>query len=442
MIANVTFGTQLESLPRDRVLLLVGCKRITTEDLLANAVSLRNVWTYASGARVALSGFPPQELIESLIALDGVAAAILLLPDSLSERQQTQLIEDAGCTVVIDPRQQQHRILAEPHKAKATATPTEWIFATSGTTTDPKLISHTLAGLTRTVMRDTKRGELYTWGLVYDPVRFAGLQVVLQSLLAGSRLALPSISSFEEQVAGLLRHEINALSATPSLWRKLLMDGRVKQLSLRQITLGGEAADQVILDSLKAAFPGARIVHIYASTEAGTGFAVRDGLAGFPRVWLTANDAAIGIRVDNDGHLWLRPEILARGKAISDRLSEDGYLDTEDLVSIDGDRVHFLGRSSGAINVGGNKVHPEEVERNIRLVPGILDARVFAKSSSMMGQLVAAEVVAAPGQDTKALKLRIQQHCRETLAPWQAPVLIAFVSALAETAAGKRSRRH
>jgi len=55
-----------------------------------------------------------------------------------------------------------------------------------------------------------------------------------------------------------------------------------KGLPVRQITIGGEAVDQVTLDQLRAAFPGARISQIYASTEAGALFAVRDGRAGFP----------------------------------------------------------------------------------------------------------------------------------------------------------------
>ena len=90
--------------------------------------------------------------------------------------------------------------------------------------------------------------------------------------------------------------------------------------------------------------------------------------------------------------------------------------------------------------MGGNKVHPEEVEAAIRNVDGVRDVRVFARSSSMMGQLVIAEVVPESGWDKAALKQAIQAACRTDLEPWQRPASIQFADALAETTAGKRVR--
>src|SRR5690606_28394717 len=84
----------------------------------------------------------------------------------------------------------------------------------------------------------------------------------------------------------MLQHSVNAVSATPSLWRQLMMTAQLSTLPLQQITLGGEIADQPLLDTLAALFPTARLLHIYASTEAGVGFAVADKRAGFPASWL------------------------------------------------------------------------------------------------------------------------------------------------------------
>ena len=79
-----------------------------------------------------------------------------------------------------------------------------------------------------------------------------------------------------------VREGVNAMSATPTLWRKILMSDASRSLALRSITLGGEIADQQVLSTLASTYPSARIRHIYASTEAGTGFSVTDGKAGFP----------------------------------------------------------------------------------------------------------------------------------------------------------------
>jgi acyl-CoA synthetase (AMP-forming)/AMP-acid ligase II len=191
---------------------------------------------------------------------------------------------------------------------------------------------------------------------------------------------------------------------------------------------------------LQRRFPSSRIVHIYASTEAGTGFAVQDGRAGFPNNWIDNLANVPALRISNDNHLLIKPPLLANGEAIASRLDTDGFLDTQDLVRMEGDRVYFLGRSTGAINVVGNKVNPEEVEACLRRVGGVLDARVFAKTSSIMGQLVAAEIIAVSGQEPKLLRQQIQQFCRAELEPWQIPALLSFVDALKETTAGKRER--
>ena len=55
-----------------------------------------------------------------------------------------------------------------------------------------------------------------------------------------------------------------------------------RAFSPRYVRLSGEIADQAVLDGLRRPFREASIGHAYASTEAGVGFAVNDGLEGFP----------------------------------------------------------------------------------------------------------------------------------------------------------------
>lgn len=434
-----TLATALEQYPSSRGCLLgiEGCE--TATQLLQTALTLRANMPWAERSRVALSGLAPAELVQSLIALDGIAEKIMLLPPSLDARTEEALLEKASITHVVRPGLK-HISRLDSDAGRQPKASTSWLLATSGTTGTPKLVEHRLATLTRTVRIDRERGSDYIWGLLYDPNRFAGLQVILQALLSGSALVLPEKIEFESQMEAMLCEPVNALSATPTLWRKLLMDGRVKKLPLRQLTLGGETADQGILDALKSNFPQARVVHIYASTEAGTGFAVKDGRAGFPSAWLENATHIPLLRVNENHHLLIKPPLLPNGSEIESRLDNDGYLDTEDLVRIENDRVEFLGRASGAINVGGNKVNPESLETFLRGIDGVADARVFAKSSSMMGQLVAAEIVALPDKDTQTIRKQIIHICRNHLEAWQVPAIITFVPKLKETAAGKRER--
>lgn len=430
----------VRSFSGDHAVLATPSAVFSVEQLLGEADALYRRFSVQSGSRIALSGLSARALMTAFVAFDGNVEAMLLLPSSLDDASKERLVVAAGCTHIMNTE----GFFALPDGKCGDSTSdfkvTQWLLATSGTTGTPKLITHTLATITRSVKRDRIRGAGFIWGLLYDPSRFAGLQVVLQALFSGSQLVASDSHEFDAQLEALVRHGVNALSATPSMWRKMLMDGRITVCPLRQITLGGEIADQQILDALRRAFPLARIVHIYASTEAGTAFSVHDGRAGFPVSWLQGENSPIPLRIRDDGHLFIMPPRLPEGAEIARRLDAEGYLDTEDMVRVEGDRVIFSGRASGAINVGGNKVIPESVEQQIRHVDGVLDVRVSAKKSSITGELVAAEIVARPGFDAGVLRKEIMSHCKAHLEKWQIPCVISLVDELKESAAGKRER--
>jgi acyl-coenzyme A synthetase/AMP-(fatty) acid ligase len=437
----------LETLPEivgsfsgDHAVLATPSTVLSVDRLLDEAAALRRGFMVTTKSRIALKGLPAWALLTALVAFDGKVEAMLLLPDSLDEATIDQLLVAAGCTHLMNAEGVCALQDARNGDASPEVVATQWLLATSGTTGTPKLIGHTLASITRSVKRDSVKGSDFVWGLLYDPSRFAGLQVVLQALLSGSLLIASDSREFDSQLEALVQHGVNALSATPSLWRKMLMDKRVIACPLRQITLGGEIADQQILDALCRSFPTARIIHIYASTEAGTVFSVHDRRAGFPSAWLQGENFPIPLRIGDDGHLFIKPPKLPEGLEIARRLDVEGYLDTEDMVRVEGDRVLFSGRASGAINVGGNKVIPESVEQRIRNVDGVLDVRVSGKKSSITGQLVAAEIIARPGVDAVLLRKEIMSHCKAYLEKWQIPGVISFVDELKESAAGKRER--
>lgn len=321
---------------------------------------------------------------------------------------------------------------------------------TSGTTGGMKAVRHQWERLTRPV-RFLKNGSDQRWLLAYRPHLYAGLQVVLQAFLNGGTLVAPMPGDEPTQIARLMAEAgVQFASATPSYWRRLLLwaDPRwFDRVTLRQITLGGEAIDQEILDRLHHVFPTARLVHIYATTELGRCFSVTDGRAGFPSHYLDA-PSADGIELQiRDDQLWVRSANAMSGYASAStdlslaRADEAGWFPTGDLVALHGDRVHFVGRMSDMLNVGGNKVHPLVVERAIRQIAGVEDVRVFGQTSSIAGQLVACQIVAQTGVSPDHLRQQILAHCRERLDRYQCPRVIEFVDRLELTTAGKVARR-
>jgi acyl-CoA synthetase (AMP-forming)/AMP-acid ligase II len=403
--------------------------------------------------RVALCLTDPGGLVAALAALDGGVAALLLLSHALPMADALALAQAAGATALLTDRPDLAEAaaaagLATPGPAAATGgpapagtVPTAWLLTTSGTTGLPKIVPHTLASLARTVSRIGAERQP-RWGLLYDPTRFAGLQVVLQALIGGGLLVAPDTAhtGLADQVAALARHGVTHLSATPTLWRRLLMVPGIAALPLAQATLGGETVDQDILDTLARAFPAARRTHIYASTEAGVGFSVNDGRAGFPSAWLERPPGGVRLAL-RDGILWLCPPGPARAPGPGIEVDAEGFVRSGDLIRLDGDRALFLGRENGLINVGGVKVYPETVERCIGAVPGVRLVRVSAKKSPITGALVLAEVMAGPDEDPAALKARILAACRTALPREAVPGAVRLVGDMTVNAAGKLVRR-
>lgn len=391
----------------------------------------------------------PSENIEGfvrgLIHYDGLAEAIFLKPHGLSSELEEALMRDvlaAGiggqaqtCTALDAPQ-------GSAIASRAGSNATRWLLATSGTTSRPKLVGHTFAGLHRRLsVREDSLGA-WRWGLVYDAARFAGLQVLLQALLCGSIVIAPAAQDIDGQLDFLAQHGCNALSATPTFYRQACMTGVFASLPLKQLTLGGEAADQRILTTLRGMFPTARLTHIYASTEAGVGFAVSDGQAGFPYRYLDDAPKGIRLQIRGDRLFVHNPDVDGRycGSEKNIRDSE-GWVDTGDVVEVRNERVYCLGRASGVINVGGNKVHPEEVESVLLEHPDVIQARVYSKRNAMTGAIVVADVVlGSTNTDRSATLAGLVQHLHGRLPRYKVPALLNPVATISLTAAAKINR--
>ncbi len=312
-------------------------------------------------------------------------------------------------------------------------TTSSWRLFTSGTTGAPKPVDHSLASLTRTVSPSSGTDTHRRWGLLYEPTRMAGMQVILQSLTSGDVLldatALPDLPT---RLRWLAEREVDSLSATPTLWRQILQSSDPASLSLRQITLGGEIADQLVLDALARTYPDARITHVFASTETAAAFAVSDGREGFPRSFLT--DPPRGIRLD------VRDDVLHVEAPDASAAGPDGFASTGDVVALAGDRVLFLGRNSGIVNVGGVKVAPEQVERALREHAEVVDAVVTSRRNPFSGWILTAQVVPAPGARLEDLPARLRAAIGDRLGSAHAPASIKVVAELATSVSGKAGR--
>jgi len=397
----------------------------------------------------------------ALCSLDGVAARMVICPPDLNMAQLPDVIAAAGIDAIVhDSGQTGAFPVAVPAYAidagtkagrpayEAAGVATQWALFTSGTTGAPKIAVHDLAGLTDAIQIDFSVTAPTVWATFYDVRRFGGLQMLLRALTGGHSMMMTSPPEpMDDFIARLAPCGLTHLAGTPSHWRSALRRKAHEVLRPRYVRLSGEIADQSVLDSLARAFPGAAVAHAYASTEAGVGFEVNDGLAGFPADYLTrrgpvtlqVRDGSLRLRSSRAAHLYLGGDAGAVAGA-------DGFVDSGDLIEQRGDRLYFVGRASGVINVGGLKVHPEEIEAVINQCPAVQISLVKSRRSPITGALVAADVVLADpdvgAEETLAIRLSILNACREALTAYKVPTTIRFVDDLPITASGKLERRH
>jgi acyl-CoA synthetase (AMP-forming)/AMP-acid ligase II len=402
------------------------------------------------GRTVLISAERQLPVVQALLQLDGIARRILLCPSDLPAHYIPDVIAEAEVDAIVSdgtgPAGQPVSnipIIPIGQPAQHRHATTEWLLFTSGTTGRPKIVVHTLQSLIGPLDDIPTGVSAAIWSTFYDIRRYGGLQILLRALLGGGSIVLSQAQEpMPEFLTRARQAGVTHISGTPSHWRRALMSPAVKLFTPTYVRLSGEVADQAILDNLADAFPGAAIAHAFASTEAGFAFDVRDGQAGFPASLVGSPDARVAMRVV-DGSLRIRSartasQYLSSARQLADA---DGFIDTGDMVECRDGRYYFVGRREGIINVGGQKVHPEEVEAVISRHPSVQGARVRGLRSPITGAIVIADIVLKSGSDTfEAVRHDILEACRLALPRHKVPARLTEVAALEISASGKLVR--
>lgn len=258
------------------------------------------------------------------------------------------------------------------------ARPGTLVACTSGSTGTPKgarLRSENLAAsaeATAGYIHATTGADPGPWLLVLPPHHIAGMQVILRSIAAGHAPAVPGDDHFT--AAGFaaatraLRHARPGAdlhtSLVPTQLARLLddADGTAALADYAAVLVGGAATRPDLVARARQA--GLRIMLTYGSSETAGGM-VYDGAA-LPGTTVEIEDPdATGL-----GRILLSGPTVAdgyrnvSGDAEQDAFPRRGVFRTSDLGRTDPatGRLTVVGRSDGAVNSGGLKILPEQVE--------------------------------------------------------------------------------
>jgi acyl-CoA synthetase (AMP-forming)/AMP-acid ligase II len=126
-----------------------------------------------------------------------------------------------------------------------------------------------------------------------------------------------------------------------------------------------------------------------------------------------------------DGLLWIRSDCAMFGYLnAASPFDADGWFNTQDMVETEDGYLKVLGRRSEIINVGGEKVYPNEVENTLLAAENVRDVTVSGKSNAITGQVVVARVSLIDTEDHGAAVARLRHFCEVRLERHKVPVRI------------------
>ena len=242
---------------------------------------------------------------------------------------------------------------------------------TSGTTGKPKQINISIADTLEKYKDKVPTPYQMIAFLLFNHV--GGINTLFRSLASGGTLIIPKTHSVSDVCRAIEEHKANCLPTTPSFLNMLLMSSahiHYDLSSLRVISFGTEVMPEETMKRLLVAFPNVRFAHTYGTTELGV------------LETQTNKDNPLLIKVKGGfadrGHLWVR--------------HKNQLIDTGDLVDEHPDGwLRIKGRDTDIINVGGEKIHPLELEEMFLGMNEVDDVVVWGEGNPLMGQIVCAK---------------------------------------------------
>jgi long-chain acyl-CoA synthetase len=298
------------------------------------------------------------------------------------------------------------------------------VLFSSGSSGKPKAAVHDFSKLLKKFEVKRKTKNMINF-LLWD--HWGGLNTVFHILSNGGTVLTVSKRSVGEVFKLIEEHNVEVLPASPSFLNLALVSrvNEKRDLScLKLITYGTEPMPETTLKRLNVVLPHVKFQQTYGLIELGV-----------LRAKSKASDS-LWVKIGGEGYQTRVVEGLLEIKADSAMLgylnapspfTEDGWFRTGDAVDVDGEFLRILGRKSELINVGGEKVYPQEVENCIQELDEVAEVTVYKMKNPLLGAIVCASIRLTVDIEPPIAKEKILRHCRARLEKFKIPVRLKFV---------------
>jgi acyl-coenzyme A synthetase/AMP-(fatty) acid ligase len=331
------------------------------------------------------------------------------------------------------------------------------LILTSGTTGVPKAVA-----VSHRLLSDRIGRHLTVFGnrlprcdRVYSDMPLStslGFQFLIYTLWRGGTAFFPG-DRFDSTLQAIEEYKVQCVVAPPSGLETLLRWYEVVaayQSNLEVIVCGGDVLSRTLSARVRSRICS-HLIAAYGSTEASmTATAHAQAIDGKPGavgyvtpgnvVQIVDRSGAV-LPPGQEGHVRIRSDYAVDSylgnPEESAKVFRDGWFHPGDIGTLDADDLLVItGREQTVLNVGGDKINPELVERVLSAFPDVVDAGVFSAPNDLGNNEVCAAIVGREGIDLQKLRA----HCEAHLPPGYLPSKVFLAQALPRNEMGKIDR--
>ncbi len=254
------------------------------------------------------------------------------------------------------------------------------------------------------------------------------------------------------------RYQVHSLTGVPTMVAMMLRERELMATaelsSVQSLRVGSAPLSGQLIEQMRRAFPLARILHGYGTTEAGPiVFGPHpDGVERTPLSVGVAHPAVDlrlvrdGVVVTDEGVLEMRcPAVMNGYHKLPDvtrkAMTQDGYYITGDVFRRDADGLHyFVGRADDMFVSGGENIYPGDVEQMLERHPAVHQACVVPVPDELKAHKPVAFIVPRAGAAVSEDELK--QFALANAPAYQHPRRVWFLDELPLASTNKIDRKH
>lgn len=470
----------------DKIALIENEKKITYKDLLTKVDQLQKwICSLNLNENTIIAIFLPNsiEYVTAYFSISMSGFTILPIYSKLTKSEISNILEFSGVEIVITSKQGAKKIpddykvfLTEEYNElalssevilnnKKSLNEVALLLQTSGTTSKPKLVSHSFTSIVSNMKKHIESLNLTEEDKVLItlpmPFGYCNTSQFLTHIYLGGTLVLTDQFIHPKKLLNTIsKNRITVFTAVPTILNTFeLIDNelinRYDLSPLRMICFGGGQVSKNSILKVKSLFTNIVLVQTYGQTEAGpriTSKILSDDYQ-VTNVGKPLRDIEVLIKNENNdelptnstGDVWIKSDCVMLGyfknQSETRKVIFNNQLYTGDYGYLDENQdLHILGRKGNMFKVGGLQVIPEEIEDFIRENFEIYNVIVKGEPHKILGNIPVAYVVNTTNLNSSDLKNEILNKCMNRFSRHKVPKEIIITNSIPATINGKLKR--